>query len=361
VSAVAGHTSRVHSSGAAGTGDLDLDDYYAVLGVGEDASSEEIRQAFRTLAKRWHPDHFATASPEERGYAERRMKAVLEAHAVLGDPVRRHEYERLRHEAVPWSPGPQPHKPHFHAAARRGSYSVYTDADRRAGNPNGAGQALGVLCVMLALALFASMLVHGPAQGVMGTIQVGLFLAFVVLALILFQDDSFLARAANAYMEAEPRGTPQAHNAVQHHAPHGHYAPVGTHTDSPSPAEGQQEPAELDFERWVDEALESVPAEFQAQMDNVVVRVEDEPSEDDLRSTHVPPGHTLLGLYHGVPLTRQGARGHGPEVISIYRLPIERYCHHEPEAVRAQVRATVLHELAHHFGIDHDDMPEWVK
>ena len=51
----------------------------------------------------------------------------------------------------------------------------------------------------------------------------------------------------------------------------------------------------------------------------------------------------------------------GPEVISIYRWPLERYCGDDPNRIRAQVLATVLHELAHHFGIDHDDMPEWVK
>ncbi|HKB46326.1 MAG TPA: metallopeptidase family protein, partial [Ktedonobacterales bacterium] len=69
----------------------------------------------------------------------------------------------------------------------------------------------------------------------------------------------------------------------------------------------------------------------------------------------------LLGLYHGVPLTLQGVHGAGPEYVSIYRGPIERHCHYDPDAIREQVRATVLHELAHHFGIDHDDMPDWVK
>jgi len=94
---------------------------------------------------------------------------------------------------------------------------------------------------------------------------------------------------------------------------------------------------------------------------NVVVRVEEEPSTETLREANVEPDHTLLGLYHGVPLTKQGIAGAGPEVISIYRLPIERYCGGDADAIREQVRATVLHELAHHFGIDHDEMPAWVK
>jgi predicted Zn-dependent protease with MMP-like domain len=115
------------------------------------------------------------------------------------------------------------------------------------------------------------------------------------------------------------------------------------------------------FERLVDEALATVPSELAAYLENVLVRVEDEPSADDLKSVNVPPGHTLLGLYHGVPLTHHFGQGASPEVITIYRKPIEHVSRNRPARIRAQVRATVLHELAHHFGIDHDEMPSWVK
>jgi predicted Zn-dependent protease with MMP-like domain len=116
------------------------------------------------------------------------------------------------------------------------------------------------------------------------------------------------------------------------------------------------------FERLVQEALDSIPDEFHEQMDNLVVIVEDEPDTTTLDQTGTQEGHTLLGLYHGVPLTSIGYQ-HAllPERITIYQRTIEQYCGGEPARIREQVRATVLHEVAHHFGIDHDEMPIWVK
>ena len=59
----------------------------------------------------------------------------------------------------------------------------------------------------------------------------------------------------------------------------------------------------------MDEALDTLPEMFRQEMGNLVVRVEDEPSEETLRTANVPPGHSLLGLYHGVPLTKQVLAG----------------------------------------------------
>ncbi|HEY7976303.1 MAG TPA: metallopeptidase family protein, partial [Ktedonobacterales bacterium] len=115
------------------------------------------------------------------------------------------------------------------------------------------------------------------------------------------------------------------------------------------------------FDALIAEALTAVPHSFDEYMRNVIVRAEQEPDTETLRQAGVPAGHTLLGLYHGVSLTRRGAGDAGPEIITIYRGPIERYCGGNLERIRRQVRATVLHEVAHHFGIDHDEMPEWVK
>ena len=116
------------------------------------------------------------------------------------------------------------------------------------------------------------------------------------------------------------------------------------------------------FEELVQEALATIPPEFQEQMENVMVRVVYEPDEETLARVGVNEGHTLLGLYEGVPLTVYGRdNAPYPELITIFQRTIEEYCQHDPERIRAQVRATVLHEVAHHFGLGHEEMPIWVK
>jgi predicted Zn-dependent protease with MMP-like domain len=97
-------------------------------------------------------------------------------------------------------------------------------------------------------------------------------------------------------------------------------------------------------------------------MENVMVHTVYEPDDETLQRVGVNEGHILLGLYEGVPLTIYG-RDHAPypEMITIYQRTIEDYCQHDPERIRAQVRSTVLHEIAHHFGMGHEEMPIWVK
>jgi predicted Zn-dependent protease with MMP-like domain len=130
--------------------------------------------------------------------------------------------------------------------------------------------------------------------------------------------------------------------------------------------ESEQAPTLTDFEQLVQESLASIPVEFREQMENLVVLVENEPDTSLLEELHeqdeAKDGYLLLGLYQGVPLTQQHYyQAHLPERITIYQNTIERYCHGDPERIREQVRSTVLHEVAHHFGIDHDAMPIWVK
>ncbi len=122
-------------------------------------------------------------------------------------------------------------------------------------------------------------------------------------------------------------------------------------------------PGELSsFEQLVEEALASIPTEFQEKMENVLVRVQYEPGEEVLERVGTKKGYTLLGLYEGVPLTAYGHnRVAQTEIITIYQRTIEAYCHGDPDRIREQVRHTVLHEVAHHFGIDHEEMPIWVR
>lgn len=98
------------------------------------------------------------------------------------------------------------------------------------------------------------------------------------------------------------------------------------------------------FEALVDEALDGIPDEIAALVRNVVVLVEDEPPTDD---------PDLLGLYEGVALTeRDGSfAGQLPDRIFVFRHPLQEMCETEAELVE-EVRVTVVHEVAHHFGID---------
>lgn len=111
------------------------------------------------------------------------------------------------------------------------------------------------------------------------------------------------------------------------------------------------------FEDLVAEALDSIPPEFMTELDNVEVVVEDEPPPEVVADL-VPRGHTLFGLYHGIPKTERGIHYQSmPDKISIYRGPIVR-AFRTPARIKEQVRRTVIHEIAHHFGIDDDRLHE---
>jgi predicted Zn-dependent protease with MMP-like domain len=105
-----------------------------------------------------------------------------------------------------------------------------------------------------------------------------------------------------------------------------------------------------DFAAFVQEALDSLPADLRERMSNVEIVVEDEP----------PPGERLLGLYQGIPLTRRtsGYGGALPDKITIFRGPLERLYAHDPDRLRRETIHVVLHEIAHHFGISDERLVE---
>lgn len=113
------------------------------------------------------------------------------------------------------------------------------------------------------------------------------------------------------------------------------------------------------FEALVLEALESMPEMFHKALDNVEIVIEQWPSWHTMRMAHVRSKYGLLGLYHGVPLTKRTTNYSlvTPDKISIYQKPIEAQCS-TPEEVRQLVHRVVLHELAHYFGIDDDRLHE---
>lgn len=106
------------------------------------------------------------------------------------------------------------------------------------------------------------------------------------------------------------------------------------------------------FEELVQRAVEELPPWIAERLSNIDIEVRDAPSAEELCAGRVPPGHTLLGLYQGVPQTRR-SRGYQmvlPDRVLIYQRPIERLCRSEEEVVE-RVRQVVIHEIAHHFGI----------
>jgi predicted Zn-dependent protease with MMP-like domain len=113
-----------------------------------------------------------------------------------------------------------------------------------------------------------------------------------------------------------------------------------------------------EFEDLVVEALDSLPQDLLEVLDNVDVTIERFPSPRQLRSVGVTRG-TLLGLYEGVPLTKRtsGYNIVAPDKITIFQGPIEQMCG-TYAAIVEQVRVTVIHEVAHHFGIDDERLVE---
>ena len=106
----------------------------------------------------------------------------------------------------------------------------------------------------------------------------------------------------------------------------------------------------MSFEDHVRAALDSLPPRLREAMSNVEIVVEEENREDP----------DLFGLYLGIPLTERGEGYAGalPDKIAIYRLPLEEEFGDDPRVLEDEIRITVVHEIAHHFGIDEDRLAE---
>lgn len=105
------------------------------------------------------------------------------------------------------------------------------------------------------------------------------------------------------------------------------------------------------FAALVVEVLDSLPPEFARYMENIEVQIAPRPTQEQRRSVGLKPWQTLYGLYQGIPLTkRSGGAPFLPDLITIFQEPLE---HDFPDhaQLQAQVRRTVLHEIAHFFGI----------
>lgn len=322
-------------------------DYYGILGVTPQASSDDIRHAYRRLAKLWHPDRYRGAPEALRQQAERRMRLLTEANSTLGDPGRRAIFDRERRLAglVPPSARDQSvHPTGTPFTARAGinvpGYQPSANVGATTVGENGLGVFAGLILGFLALGAFG---MAGRGGLNVGAIIAGLIgLGLGTLAVLSFIGEGPIAGTLRAATE-----TPKGYRPYRY----AHEEVFGA------------APEDLSiFEELVRDAIEHIPAEYDEQMQNLAIFVEQEPSPELLRRMDTKPGWTLLGLYEGLPLTKQGAHHAGlPEHITLFQGPIERHCLYSHERIEHQIKATLLHELAHHFGIDHDEMPIWVK
>lgn len=111
------------------------------------------------------------------------------------------------------------------------------------------------------------------------------------------------------------------------------------------------------FETLIKEVLADLPKKFAAKLENVAIVIEDYPSEEQLARLNLPSHTTLYGLYQGVAKTKRGS-GYTmlpPDKITIFQKSIEDLCQ-TPKQIKQQVRKTILHEIAHHFGMNEKEI-----
>jgi predicted Zn-dependent protease with MMP-like domain len=113
-----------------------------------------------------------------------------------------------------------------------------------------------------------------------------------------------------------------------------------------------------EFEKLVNAAVSELPGEFRERLKNIVILVEDAPSEELFDRMGMEPEDLLFGLYEGTPLTERGYEAPlHPDRIWINQRPIEENCDTDEE-VREEIRITIMHEIAHYFGIEDDALED---
>jgi predicted Zn-dependent protease with MMP-like domain len=113
------------------------------------------------------------------------------------------------------------------------------------------------------------------------------------------------------------------------------------------------------FENLLSAAIEELPEEFRTRLQNVAIIVEDYPSEELKKHMGLSEDDTLFGLYEGVPLTQRGYFNEPlyPDRILIFQRALEDECD-SPEELKQELKTTLVHEVAHFFGIDDDYLEE---
>ena len=112
----------------------------------------------------------------------------------------------------------------------------------------------------------------------------------------------------------------------------------------------------IHWDDLVARGIQALPEKFRSKIANVAILLEDEPSERVRREEGLAEDETLLGLYHGIPLSERGD-GYGvgetlPDTITLYKKPILEEAQNNPEEVERVVTETIWHEFGHYFGLD---------
>jgi predicted Zn-dependent protease with MMP-like domain len=113
-----------------------------------------------------------------------------------------------------------------------------------------------------------------------------------------------------------------------------------------------------DFEKLVEKAIEQLPREFQGRLENVVIAVEDEPTNEDYELTGTPDDEDLFGIFRGPMRTEMSIAMLPalPAQVVVFRGPILRNTNSAREAV-TEIKDTLVHELGHYFGLEDEEMP----
>lgn len=112
-----------------------------------------------------------------------------------------------------------------------------------------------------------------------------------------------------------------------------------------------------EFHEMMEEAIETIPQEFKDKIDNLAFIVEPFPSEDDLDRLELSDRYSLLGLYSGIPYTGRSTlyAGVTPDRIILFQENIQMRCNTIPQ-LKEMIRETVVHEVAHYFGMNEDEV-----
>ena len=125
------------------------------------------------------------------------------------------------------------------------------------------------------------------------------------------------------------------------------------------PLSGLTAPTLADIERLADDAFAKLPPEFRALCGEVIIRVDDFPTDEVLEELEAETPFDLLGLFHGVGLAQDMAvaeTGRMPNTIFLYRRPILDYWAEHDETLGHLIAHVLIHEIGHHFGLSDEDM-----